>query len=138
MEKAWKGWIIDESVKNLEVLSKLNVLSEKTEENTEGGTTRVWKLYTVEVADKDITKISKLFEKQIKPEYYAHFTNIKKLLIVFHKKSFVIRLKGIGEEKEFGITSFEAEPEDLPIWKTAFEYGTTKGKVDPRYFITVK
>jgi len=138
MENSWKGWIIDESLNDVTILSKLKVLGEKTEENTEGGTKRVWKLYTVEVDDNGINEISKILERQIKLEYYTHFTNGKKLLIVFHKKSFVVRLKGVGEDKEFGITSFEAEPKDIQIWKSAFEYGTTKGKVDPRYTITVK
>lgn len=138
MENSWKGWVIDESLNDVTILEKLKVLNKKIEENTEGDTKRIWALYSVEVDDKDIDKVSKIFEKHMKLEYYAHFTNGKKLLIVFHGKSFVIRLKSIGGDKGFGINSFEAELKDIPIWKSAFEYGTTEGKVDPRYIITVK
>lgn len=138
MENTWKGWIIDESLTDVTILSKLKILKEKIEENTEGNTKRVWKLYIIQIDDKEINEISKILEKQIKLEYYAHFTNGKKLLIVFHSKSFLVRLKGVGEDKEYGITSFEAEPKDISIWKSAFEYGTKKGKVDPKYIITVK
>ena len=28
-------------------------------------------------------------------------------------------------------------PKDLNVWKRAFDYGTKKGKVDPRYIIKV-
>ena len=141
MENSWKGWVIDESLNDITILEKfgeIKVLDKKIEENTEGDTKRVWTLYTIGIDDKYINKISKDFEKNIKLEYYAHFTNEKKLLIVFQGKSFIIRLKRVEEDKGFGITSFEAELKDIPIWKSAFEYGTTKGKVDPRYIITVK
>ncbi len=138
MENSWKGWVIDESLNDITILKKLKVLDKKIEENIEGDTKRVWTLYTIGVDDGDINKISKDFEKNMKLEYYAHFTNGKKLLIIFHGKSFIIRLKNVGEDKGFGITSFEVESKDIPIWKSAFEYGTTKGKVDPRYIITVK
>ena len=138
MENSWKGWVIDESLDDVAILHKLKILDKKIEENIEGDTKRVWTLYTIEFDDKEINKVSKIFEEHMKLEYYAHFTNGKKLLIVFHGKSFVIRLKSVGEDKGFGITSFEAESEDIPIWKSAFEYGTIEGKVDPRYIITVK
>lgn len=138
MENTWTGWIIDESLNDIRILSSLRVLKKKIEENIEGDIKRVWNLYTVEVDDKDINEISKILEKQMKLEYYAHFTNGKKLLIVFHEKYFLVRLKSVGGDKGFGITSFEAEPEDMPMWKSAFEYGTDKGKVDLRYIINVK
>lgn len=137
-ERRWTGWIIDESLEDSAVLSKLDVLGEKTEENGEGDRRRVWKLYTVSVGDAAMGEVSKDLEKQIRPGYYTHFTSGEKLLVVFHGRSFVIRIRGTGEDKGFGIGSFEAEPGDLPIWESAFEYGTTEGKVDPRYIITVR
>ena len=54
MENVWNGWVIDESLKDVTILSKLKVLNEKIEENTELNTKRVLKLYTVEVNDKNI------------------------------------------------------------------------------------
>lgn len=138
MRNIWKGWIIDESLNDTTILSKLKVLKAEIEENEEGDSKRIWKLYTVEVDDKDIKRISEILEKQIKLEYYIHFTNGKKLLIIFHKKSFFIGLGKVGEDKGYGITSFEAKPEDKMLWQSAFAYGTKEGKVNPRYIITVK
>ncbi len=133
-----RGWVIDESLRDASVLSKLSILGEKIEENGDGYRRRIRKLYTVGVSDAAISEVSKALEKQIRPGYYAHFTNGKKLLVIFHGKSFVIKLKGLGEDKGFGIGSFEAEPEDLPLWAAAYGYGITEGKVDARYMITVK
>ncbi len=59
------------------------------------------------------------------------------LLIVFRGKYFIIRLQKVLKEKETGATEFKADPNDLNIWKSAFDYGTEKGKVDPRYMIKV-
>ena len=138
MNNIWKGWIIDKSLKDTTILSKLKIIKSVTEENVEGDEKQVWELYTLEIEDKEINKISKLIEKFIKPEWYAHFTNGKVLLIIFSKKSFKIRLDKVGKERTFGISSFKAKPEDKKIWQSAFEYGTKEGKVDPRYLLKVK
>ncbi|MFH1650073.1 MAG: hypothetical protein ABIA93_05990 [Candidatus Woesearchaeota archaeon] len=138
MANTWKGWIIDKSIQDTSILTTLKVIREKVEENTSTGTKNVWTLFTVEVNYEDIDSVAKLLEKQIKQGYYCHFTNGKGLIVVFSGKSFVIRLKSVGEDKGFGITSFEAEPEDIPVWKSAVEYGTTKGKVNPKYILTVR
>ena len=134
----YRGWIIDESLKDTSVLSELKIINSKIEENIEGDEKRVWKLYTVEFEDKDIDKFSEILEKNVKPEYYVHFTNGKELLIIFSGKSFRIRLEKAGKEDEYGISEFKAQPDDLKIWKDAVEYGTAKGKVDSRYLIIVK
>lgn len=138
MANEWKGWIIDESLNDTTILSKFKVLKVQTEENGEGDFKRIWKLYTVEVNDEDIEKVSRILEKQIKSEYYIHFTNLKKLAIIFHNKHFIIDLEEAGEDKGYGITSFVAKPKDKALWKSAFEYGIKEGKVDTRYIVTVK
>lgn len=138
MGNIWRGWIIDESLKDIAVLSKLKVIKSIIEENIEGDEKRVWKLYTVEFENKNIDKFSKILEKNVRPKYYVHFTNGKELLIIFSGKSFRIRLEKVGKEDEYGIFKFRAQSDDLKIWKSAFEYGTTKGKVDSRYLVNVE
>jgi len=43
----------------------------------------------------------------------------------------------VGKETNYGISDFEAKTEDKKIWQSAVEYGTTNGKVGPRYLIKV-
>jgi len=134
----WRGWIIYESLKDIQILSKVKIISSKIEDNTEGDKKEVWKLYTVEIKDKDISKMSKIFEDIIKPEYYVHFTNGNELLIIFSGKSFRVKLKKVGKEEKYGITSFNINPESKKIWKSALEYGVKKGRVDSRYIVKVE
>lgn len=138
MNNSWRGWVIDKSLKDTAILSKLKILKSYTEENVEADKKQVWDVYTVEVEDKDIVKTSKLFENLIKPGYYTHFTDGNNLLIIFPEKSFKIRLKNIGEEKPCGITDFEMDSKDKNLWKSAIEYGVKEGKVDKRYLIKVE
>ncbi len=138
MNNIWKGWIIDKSLKDTTILSKLKVIKSIFEENMEGDEKQIWKVYTVEIEDKEIDKISKILEKLIKLEYYIHFTNGNALVIIFSKKTFRIRLEKVGKEKPEGISYFKMKPEDKKIWQSAFEYGTKKGKVDPRYLLKVE
>lgn len=138
MKNNWKGWIIDKSLKDTSIISKLKIIKSLREENTEGGKKQIWKLCTVEVEDKEINKISKMLEKLIKSEYYIHFTNKKSLLIIFSKKTFRIKLEKIGKENPYGISYFKAIQKDKKIWQSAFKYGIKEGKVDPRYLIKVE
>ena len=164
----WKGWLIEESLGNknilpslriviadqlnIQVLHKLVTYSEPSynirilylvhyksaiEENKEGDKLETWHLHTIEVDDNDIEKVAKKLEKLIKFGYYVHFTNYKKLLIIFKDRSFRIRLDKVLKEKEFGAVEFKATKKDLKIWQSAFDYGIKKGKVDPRYIIKV-
>lgn len=55
----WKGWIIDKSLKDLDILTKLKIIKVVVGENTEGYRKRVWKLYTVEAGEKEIDDIVK-------------------------------------------------------------------------------
>ena len=138
MKDIWKGWIIEESLKDLEILPKLNIINSKIEENNSGDEKKIWKLDIVEVGDNDIDKISKILENKIKLEYYIHFTNKRKLLIIFHKKSFVMNLENCGEDDGNGVVYFKVKSDDKKLWKEAFNYGTGEGKVDKRYLIEVE
>ncbi len=137
MVNNWKGWIIDKGLKDKFILSKLNVINSKIEENMEGDEKQIWTLYTIKISNEKIDEVSKVLENLIKTEYYTHFTNGKELIIIFSGKSFKIKLNSVGKETNYGISDFEAKTEDKKIWQSAVEYGTTNGKVDPRYLIKV-
>ena len=133
----WKGWLIEESLENNSVLSELKIINSAVERNIEGDEVQIWHLNTVEVDDKQIGKIAGKLEKLMKFGYYVHFTDYRKLLIIFRGKYFLIELEKVIKEKEFGAVEFKAKSKDLKLWKKAFDYGTAKGKVDPRYIIKV-
>ena len=132
----WKGWLIQESLENTDILSKLKITNSMIERNEEGDQIEIWHLDTVEVDDKNIEKIAKELESLIKFGYYVHFTDYKNLLIIFRGKHFNIRAE-VVKEKKTGAVEFKVNPKDLNIWKQAFDYGTKKGKVDPRYIVKV-
>ncbi|MEN9626318.1 MAG: hypothetical protein RL557_646 [archaeon] len=137
MKNVWRGWIIDKSLHDLSVLALMNVIKSHEERNSQGSQLQIWNLRTVEIDDEEIKNISNIIEKNIKKGYYAHFTNGKRLLIIFSEKSFIIKVDKVGKDKGNGITSFVAASHDKKLWKTAFEYGTEKGKVDSRYLLDV-
>ena len=133
----WKGWLIDKSLREKGILGKLNIIDSFTERNKEGDKVRIWRLNVVEVADKDMNRIVKNLEKIIKLGYYVHFTDRKNLIIIFSGRSFRIKLRKVLKETKFGAVKFKADPKSLKNWKAALEYGTEKGRVDPRYVISV-
>ena len=132
----WKGWLIQESLENTNILSKLKITNSMIEQNEEGDQVEVWHLDTIEVDDKNSIKLAKELKNLMKFGYYTHFTDYKNLLIVFRGKHFKIRAEVIKEKKTRAV-EFKANPKDLNIWKQAFDYGTKKGKVDPRYIVKV-
>jgi hypothetical protein len=136
MAMTWKGWLIEESLENRNILDELRIIKSTVEENDEAGK-RIWRLHTIEVKDNDIGAVAKKLEKLLKFGYYIHFTDYKNLLIIFRGKSFRIKLISVIKETEFGATEFKADPNDMKLWQSAFDYGTTEGKVDSRYIIKV-
>ena len=129
--------IITESLKNSGVLSELRIIESFQERNSETGIEEIWTLNVVEIDDDNIGNIAAKLDKLMKSGYYAHFTNYKELIVVFRGKHFRLHNKKVTKEDKTGAESFEADPRDLKIWKSALKYGTTKGKVDLRYIIDV-
>ncbi|MBS3051330.1 MAG: hypothetical protein J4400_04220 [Candidatus Aenigmarchaeota archaeon] len=133
----WKGWLIDKSLRDKRILGKLKIIDSFVERNGEGGKVRIWKLNIIEVADNDMNRVVKKLEKIMKLGYYVHFTDRKNLVIIFSGRSFRIKLQKILKETKFGAAKFKADVKSLETWKAALEYGTGKGRVDPRYMIKV-
>jgi len=132
----WKGWIIEESLSDTKILSSVKITNTVLEENSEGGKKLVWKIHTAEVDDGKMDSIARELEEVIKPAWYAHFTDGKNLTVIFHGRSFRMKLEKVGKEKDTGITDFVAK--EKKVWRAAFAYGTGKGKVDARYMLKVE
>lgn len=133
----WKGWIIEESLEDKSVLSKVKIIKSVTEKNDQADNVRVWRLHTVEVDDKDMEKVSHDLAGSLRAGFYIHFTDFNNLIIIFKGKPFRVRLAEKPKEEEYGAVKFKAKPEDLKIWKEALDYGVNKGKVDSRYIVEV-
>lgn len=134
---AWKGWLIDKSLRDKGILKKLNVLASFAERNKEGDKERIWKLNVIEVSSKDMTKVARELERNLKFGYYTHFTDYKNLIVIFRGKSFRIKLRKVLKETKFGAVKFRADTKSLGIWNKALDYGTKEGRVDSRYIIKV-
>ena len=134
---AWKGWLIDNSLREKGILGKLNIIDSFTERNKSGDKVRAWKLNVLKVADKDMNKLASVLEKKIKLGYYCHFTDYKSLIIIFSGRVFKIKLRKVLRETKFGVVKFKADANSLKTWKAALEYGTGKGRVNIRYIISV-
>ena len=55
----WKGWLIEESLENTDIISKLKITNSMIERDEEGDRVEVWHLNTIEVDDKNIEKLPK-------------------------------------------------------------------------------
>lgn len=109
---SYKGVIIEESLENKEVLSKVNIISTKVEQVTEKHKTpwiEKWTLHTVEVPEERAEEIAKEVSESLDSEHswYADFHNDKKDFIIFKGKVFCIDVddeRGYDEAKEYGIS----------------------------------
>lgn len=99
MMRMWKGIVIKEGLQNPHVLWETQELNVKVENKNK------WHLHTVFCEKEAIEKI----QKELKPEFYAHFWNEEKIVVAFCDQLF-----------EFG-------KKDLNERKKAIEYGKQKG-----------
>ncbi len=112
--KCYKGDIIEESLENKTVLSKVKILSTRVEEVTEEHRTpwlKQWKLHTVEVgvdkAHEIAREISKSLDTKHKGSWYADFKNETNHYIIFPNKIFFIdreSKKQYQEASDYGIS----------------------------------
>jgi len=102
MEK-YKGIIVEESLEDNRILNNLEIINIKIskEDNLEDR----WHLYTVEVSEEDIEKLS----KTIKQKWYMHFWKDKEVIVIFKNKKFKLNY------------------EDKSTWGPAVNYGLSLG-----------
>ncbi|QQG45584.1 MAG: hypothetical protein HYW89_01510 [Candidatus Sungiibacteriota bacterium] len=98
----FKGFILSESLKNPEVLNRLDHIYVKVEHHPEFlEEPKIWHDFKVRVADKDIKKVSNLLAKQMKQTWYAHFWDKKSVYVILPKKVFKIPLEKKWTSKEY-------------------------------------
>ncbi len=112
-KQVFKGFIIEESLENKDVLKLCKIVSTKIENDanpkTNGGETK-WTIRQVEVLRSDLDEVVKLLKKNLKrPNWWADFSFENEVYIVFRRKAFT----GNKNDKEFV--------------KNVREFGKTKG-----------
>lgn len=110
----YRGVIIEESLENKEVLSKVKIISTKIEKVTEKHKTpwiSQWTLHTVEIPQdqaKEIAEqISKSLDQNHNGSWYADFKNNTHHYIIFRNKVFFANRqsrRGYEEAKKYGIS----------------------------------
>jgi hypothetical protein len=126
----YRGVIIEESLKNKDVLKDVKILETKIEEVTEEHETpwaKQWTLHTVEIAENQARNVAEKVSRTLdsKHDWYADFKNDTYHYIVFHNKVFYIDQKSkkqYEEAKNYGISlgipkyQIDFAP-DNKIWK---------------------
>jgi len=108
----YRGVIIEESLKNKEVLKRVQILETKVESVIEKHKTpwvQQWTMYTVIVPEDEADKIAKEISVSLDREHnwYADFRNKTHHYIIFRDKVFYVNRSSIEEynkAKEYGIS----------------------------------
>jgi len=87
------GVIIEESLKEKEILKKIMIIKTKIEKVAKKHNTpwiKQWNLHTVEILENQADKVAKDLSKSLDPEHfwYADFKNEKFHYIIFYNKIF--------------------------------------------------
>ena len=101
--KEYKGIVIEESLGDNRILSKLKIIGFKI--TKERNPAKRWHMYTVKVSKKDIEKLS----KNIKPKWYMHFWKGRNVIAVFRGRQ------------------FEFKFDDKSTWCSAVSHGLSVG-----------
>ncbi|MEI6810462.1 MAG: hypothetical protein WCK60_00220 [Candidatus Nomurabacteria bacterium] len=99
----YKGTIVAESLKDIEILNNIKVISLK--ETDDENVADRWHIYSVLVTDEEID----ILEKQLKESWYTHFWNETKLIILFSNKKFICDIN------------------DKTSWQPAVDFGLSIG-----------
>ena len=92
----YTGVIIEESLGNVEILKKVNIVKTEVDEVKEGHKTpwlKQWTMHTVEVEEEKAEEIAEEISKSFDPEHpdwYADFKNETTHFIIFPEKVFKI------------------------------------------------
>jgi hypothetical protein len=99
----YRGIIIGESLEDNKILDKLRVI--KTEITDEPKPEDRWRLYHVNISEKEIDKLMKI----IKQGWYAHFWLGSSIIAIFRNKK------------------FQFDYNNKSTWKPAVDYGLSLG-----------
>lgn len=107
----YEGVIIEESLRNKEVLNSLHILSTKVELVTKEHKTpwlKQWTLHTVKILPEQADEVANNLGKALEPDYwYADFKNNETHYIIFPNKVFVIdrtKAKQYQQATDYGLS----------------------------------
>jgi hypothetical protein len=82
MTKDYKGIIVEESLKDNRILNDLKIIKVKI--SKEENPSDRWHLYTVNVSEEEINKLSEI----IKDKWYMHFWKGREVIAIFKGRKF--------------------------------------------------
>ncbi len=108
----YKGVIIEESLKDKEILKKVKIVSTKVEvvaKRHETPWIKQWTMHAVEIPDDEAEMIAEILSKSLDREHgwYADFKNDTNHYIIFRDKIFCVDRKSKGqyeEAKRYGLS----------------------------------
>ena len=103
MRKKYTGIIVEESLEDNRIINALEVIKVKISDEQKPEDR--WHLYTVQVSQKDIKKLS----KNLKQGWYMHFWKGREIVAIFKDKK------------------FEFDYDDKNSWEPVIEYGLSLG-----------
>lgn len=103
----YRGDVIEESLKDKEILKKLNIASTRIEMVTENHKTpwlSQWTIHTIEVSEDEARSVAEELRKNIdcgqKGSWYIDFKNGATHYVIYHDKVFCINQKNKEEYEE--------------------------------------
>ena len=101
----FKGVIIEESLENRSILSKIDIISTEVKQATEKYKTpwvKQWTLHNVDIAAGDADNIAQEISKALdsKHNWYADFKNNETHYIIFRDKVFKINRNNVNQYNE--------------------------------------
>ena len=103
----YTGIIIEESLRQSDVLNKLKIISTEIEEVTRSHNTpwvSVWTIHTIEILEKDAeivaNEISKSIDEKHSSSWYVEFKNNRNQYVIFYDKIFCINKNNEKEKLE--------------------------------------
>ena len=87
----YKGFILSESLSDATALNDFKKIYVKVEKHDDPKYPKYWHLFKLTVPDDNIDKAVDVVSKNIKDEWYAHFWNDNKLVVIFKGKIFWIK-----------------------------------------------
>jgi hypothetical protein len=98
----YHGIIVDKSLKNKELIKKLNIIGSRKSSNG-------WILLKISFPERDLNKMIKIIQENlVSKDWYAHFYRNDELIVIF-------------KDKVFNVTP------DKSTWKPVIEHGLSLG-----------
>lgn len=88
MNNIWKGVLIEESLSDLSILPKLNIVSIRTTTLENEASRGKFHFHSVEVSPNNLEEVVKFITTNIKDGWYFHLVNKEEMIVMFYNKVF--------------------------------------------------